>query len=132
MSALRDALLVSSVLTLKEPYHTLVPLTDTHKELKRVSQVLVNNGFSNRDIERQIHRSLDKWYSVGEQQQRQEGTAYKLYFRNNMSSQYKEDERRLKKVFQEDVTLTNEEDKIKLTIYYKNNDNKKKKKIMGT
>ncbi|XP_068238304.1 uncharacterized protein [Palaemon carinicauda] len=35
---------------------------DTHKELDQISQVLVNNGFSNKHVQKEVRKAVDKWY----------------------------------------------------------------------
>ncbi|XP_064081643.1 uncharacterized protein LOC135198109 [Macrobrachium nipponense] len=37
---------------------------DTHQELDRVSQVLVNNWYSNKLISREVRTALEKWYGI--------------------------------------------------------------------
>ncbi|XP_068211740.1 uncharacterized protein [Palaemon carinicauda] len=34
--------------------------TDTHKELERVAQVLINNGYSNKHVQREVRTVIDK------------------------------------------------------------------------
>ena len=43
-----------------------------------------------------------------------------LYYKNHMSSAYKEDERAIKKIIKENVQPTDPEAELKLTIFYKN------------
>ncbi|XP_064115054.1 uncharacterized protein LOC135221159 [Macrobrachium nipponense] len=35
---------------------------DTHQEFDRTSQVLVNNGYSNKSITKEVRKALEKWY----------------------------------------------------------------------
>ncbi|XP_068213864.1 uncharacterized protein [Palaemon carinicauda] len=45
----------------------------THQELNRVAQVLVNYGYSNRQVSREIELAMDTWYQ-GEQSSREKPT----------------------------------------------------------
>ena len=70
---------------------------NTHQEFDRISQVLINNGFSNKNVEKQIRKSLEKWYDNPQQdEQQQNGKTHKLFLRAFMSSGHKE-ENRIKK-----------------------------------
>ena len=93
--------------------------TRTHAELDRVTQVLVNNGFSNREVQSTISKHLDRWFcppavsSSG-------GERIKLFYKNTMSTQYRADEDALRKIINRDVKPTKDNDIIDLVIYYKN------------
>ena len=94
--------------------------SSVHKELERVTQVLVNNGYSNKEVSNSITRNLDRWYSIQESPAAPVGQRIKLFYRAFMSTQYKQDEQALRKIINNCVQTTNPDDKVDLTIYYKN------------
>ena len=106
-----------------------------HEELDRTTQVLVNNGFSNNEVNKAINRHLDRWYVAHDPDTTPKDTTptdttptdtiptgqkVRLFYRAYMSSQYKQDERALRKIIDSCVKTTNKDDRLDLTIYYKN------------
>ena len=106
---------------------------NTHQELERVTQVLINNGYENTEVNTAIRNAIDKWYK---KEDPEKTSKILLYYKNIMSTEYKTDERIIKDIVQHHVKPTNEEDCISLIIYYntkktsqlliKNNTTKKK------
>nr|XP_045592898.1 uncharacterized protein LOC123754492 [Procambarus clarkii] len=90
------------------------------EELCRIRQILVNNGFSNGYVEDIIKRKVARCATGN-------GTTntaipvlpIKLFYRNFFSTAYKAEERALKEIIERNVTPTDVNQKIKLTIYYK-------------
>ena len=93
--------------------------TNTHQEFELASQCLVNNGYSNRHINKSIKTTLEKWYSEPANQPTAEGNI-KLYYRAYMTTKYKENERIMKNIVCNNVSPRDNEKKIKLITYYKN------------
>ena len=95
---------------------------DTHKELDRVSQILVNNGFSNATIDSRFKRAIDKWYAGNDHQPNQEITneRIKLFYNAIMHQNYKQEEQAIRKIIDKNVKPADENAKIDLIIYYKN------------
>ena len=94
--------------------------SSVHKELERVTQVLVNNGYSNKDVTDSITHHLDRWYNSQESSTNPTGQRIRLYYRAYMSTQYKQDEQALRKIITDCVKTTDPDDQLDLTIYYKN------------
>ena len=95
----------------------------TTKEIDDATQVLVNNGFSNREIMLQIRKTIDKWYlddntATLDVDRSQENI--KLFYRNYWHIDYKKDEKALRNIISSHVKPINVNDKISLVIYYKN------------
>ena len=91
---------------------------DMMLEIKRAKQILVNNGYSNSEVEKEIRSflgSLDKPTPPP-----RNGSIHTLYYQNFMNSKHKEDERVLKNIMKDNVILKNKEDRLKLVVYYKN------------
>ena len=92
--------------------------TTLHTELKRVKQLLVNNGYSNRQIDKEIENLMKRHM---ERQQKEDHNRNKitLFYQNQMTPAYKVDERVLKKIVHNNVTPKND-DPLQVVIYYKN------------
>ena len=88
---------------------------NTHQELERITQVLINNGYENTEVNTAIRRAIDKWYK---KEDPEKTSKILLYYKNIMSTEYKTDERIIKDIVQHHVKPTNEEDCISLIIYY--------------
>ncbi|XP_068229687.1 uncharacterized protein [Palaemon carinicauda] len=67
----------------------------THQELHRVAQVLVNNGYSNRQVSREIKLAMDTWYQV-EQPTVNTRTTTNLYYKGFMHRDYQKDEKAIR------------------------------------
>ena len=118
-----------------------------HKEIQYVKQMLVNNGYTCSEIDSEIKAHLDKHYKTAEPDtstdiqttpaqdtstdRRSDGSTvnqpepardktkvHKLYYRNQFSDAYTEDERVLKKIIKRNV-VPKEGHEVKLHIYYK-------------
>ncbi|XP_066970171.1 uncharacterized protein [Macrobrachium rosenbergii] len=91
---------------------------DTHDELERVAQVLVDNGHPNKEIGESIRRNVENWYqqelcpNVPEH--------IDLFYRGFFHKKYKDDECALQKIIEENDNTTNLEKKVNSVIYYKN------------
>ena len=88
-----------------------------HEEFLRVKQLLVNNGYRNRDIDAEIERQLDQQYGDKKAADVQD-TTHHLYYRNYMNSEYQTDERVLKHMIKKNVSCKNNVHKLKVHIYY--------------
>ncbi|XP_043202155.1 uncharacterized protein LOC122370546 isoform X1 [Amphibalanus amphitrite] len=88
-----------------------------HEEFMRLKQLLVNNGYSNGDIDSEIQRQLDTKYNDTNMQELQ-GTSHHLYYRNFMNTEYEKDERILKHIITKNVECKDKSDKLMLHIYY--------------
>ena len=92
--------------------------TLVHQEIERVSQLLANNGFKNRDIQRITKRVIDK-YHMKDEEDPSSSEDIKIYYRAVFSNAYREDERIMKQIINRNVKPTNPEDRINFIIYYK-------------
>ena len=89
-----------------------------HAELERLTQVLVNNGYSNNEVNAAVNRAVDKWYQQTPKTFPNE-KEIKLFIKNHMSSDYKIEERIIKDIIYKNVKPTDPEQKLRLVIYYK-------------
>ena len=92
---------------------------DVHQELDFVSQQLVNNGYSYKDILRITKRTLGQWY-LQEHRPMDSRKKIKLFYRNYMHQDCRKDKAALRSIIDDDVTVTDPESVIDLIIYYKN------------
>ena len=103
-----------------------IKTTSTHQlmdtELNRVKQLLVNNGYTNSEIDHEINKQLSKQQQQQQTQTEtspsQEGNVHTLYYKNYMSTEYKTDEKILKQIIKKNVRCTNDNDRVQLRIYY--------------
>ena len=94
----------------------------TSQEIDNVTQTLVNNGFSNKEINFQVRKAIDKWYinnndSTSPTSDQQEET--RIFYRNQYHRNYKKDESALRNIIENHVKPVNNNN-VKLIIYYKN------------
>ncbi|XP_068242386.1 uncharacterized protein [Palaemon carinicauda] len=110
--------------------------TDTHKELERATEVLINNGYTNKQVQRKVRAAIDKWYgssavegsvsaSQGSDNTRDRSDTstngssdIKLYYKGFMHAEYQWDEKAIKEIITNNVSPTDETTKVKLIIYY--------------
>ena len=90
---------------------------DTHQEITRATQVLINNGYSNKEIEEVCNSVLAKWYTNTDNDNN--GNIINLFYKNQFTSAYKEDEKALKMLLNRHVRCVDDDKRIKLIIYYK-------------
>ena len=89
-----------------------------HAELERSKQILINNGFSNKDVDNEIKECLDKSLQHPSTDQTAQNKVIR-YYRNQMSSAYKVHERVITRLIHDNVTCASPNDQLKLVIYYK-------------
>ena len=97
--------------------------TSVHDELERASQVLVNNGFANKDIERITRKIVDKWYQSTNPitvQQKPEESIIKIFYKSYFSTAYKEDESIMKQIIKRNIKPADPNSKVNFIIYYQN------------
>ena len=89
-----------------------------HKELERASQILINNGFSNKDVERSTKKILERWYNndnpSGPKPANED--SIKIYYKSFFSTAYKEDERIMQQIIKRNVKPIDPNTQIKLII----------------
>ena len=89
--------------------------TTVHDELQISKQILVNNGYSNSDIDSEIKSQLNKTH---EQHQTTQQETITLLVKNQMSSAYRVDERVLRDIVLNNIQPAQDNVKVKLQIYY--------------
>jgi len=92
-----------------------------NSEIKRLKQLFTNNNFPMSVIDKEINAFMDKKLNI-ENNSNTEDTQFidiSFYYRNQMSSQYKQEEKNLRKIIHDNITAK-ENHKVNLFIYYKN------------
>ena len=89
-----------------------------HVELIRIKQLLTNNNFPMKIIDERIRKFLDNVF-VGPNPETNLD-AIKFYFRNQMSQNYKNEEKILNKIIDTHIKPVKDNKKVSLFIYYKN------------
>jgi hypothetical protein len=93
--------------------------TICHDELERVNKVLNNNGFCKTDVQKAIHAKMETWHKDEPPPNEDKPIPIFLYYKNQMSTKYMEDEKAIKNIIRRSVKSTTPEQKINLVIYYK-------------
>lgn len=105
---------------LHRAYNTCSNWDNLHVEIKRIKQVLTNNNFPMKIIEQEIKKFLDRKINNNNTTVNSniENNNITLYYNNQMTSQYKHEEKQIKKIIFDNVRPINNS-KITIHIYYK-------------
>ena len=90
-----------------------------HSELHRIKQTLVNNGYSNSFVDNHVSRFVAK-IDLHHDVQQPISTTKKVYYKNNMSKNYLQDEHAVKKIIRDNVKVNKAADKLQVIVYYQN------------
>ena len=90
-----------------------------HLEIQRLKQLFTNNNFPMKIIEEEIAAFLNRKMRPIQPENENTTNNIKLYYRSQMSSQYKQEESNMKKILKEHIT-PKPDSKLKISIYYKN------------
>ena len=88
-------------------------------EITHVKKMLTSNSYTATDIDREIEAALNDFIAPNLDKKPEDTKTHVLYYKNQMSSAYKLDERVLKDIVMKHVAPT-DETRLKLLIYYKN------------
>ena len=88
-----------------------------HLEIERSTQVLLNNGFCEKDINRLTKKILDSWLSKKQIEENKENI--NIFYKGTFSSAYKEDERIITQLVRKNIKPSDPDKRVKLIIYYK-------------
>ena len=91
-----------------------------HSEIERVTQLLVNNGYSNNDIQEIVKRKLNNFLQPRGQSEDDQINKITLYYRNFMSSAHEMDEKVIRDIIKRGISPTENNKNIVMCIYYKN------------
>lgn len=89
-----------------------------HRELEHVRQMLVNNGYTNRDVDDVIRIMLDR--HRGEERQRPKQDKIRVFYRNVYTHAYKKDEKVIRDIILQNCKPVDDNKVIEPVIYYNN------------
>lgn len=89
-----------------------------HTEIQRIKQLLTNNNFPMDIIDKTVNKFVNS--RVNRPPHDTKAEMIELYFENQMTSNYKVEERQLQDIIRKHVQTTNESKYLKLSIFYKN------------
>ena len=92
------------------------------RELRRVKQMLVNNGYSNSDFDRISRDMLDQHMTAPHttaDTTRRPLNNIDIYYRNTLTPSWKKDEKAIRDIITKNVTPVQPDHQIRLKIYYK-------------
>ena len=92
---------------------------DVHQELEHITQQLVGNGHTNKDIQRVTRTTLNRWYAEDNNAEAPK-RKIKLFYKDFMHKDYKKDEAIMRRIISSNVAATDPDSEIDLIIYYKN------------
>ena len=94
-----------------------------HQELQKLKQTLVNNHYSCQEIDKEVREALHKFLTKpkeGRQTEGEKGQTYRIFYKNQMTANYKADEKALKQIIKKNVTPQDKKDRLQVVIYYRN------------
>ena len=92
------------------------------RELKRVKQMLVNNGYSNTDFDDISHDMIDKHMTASSTTPTTQHTNtndIQIYYRNTITPSWRKDEKIIRDIVSRNVTPILPDQRLRLKIYYK-------------
>ena len=90
-----------------------------HSEIDRIKQLLTNNNYPMELIDNEVRKFLNRKFDA-DPTSHDPANKIPLYYRSQMSLQYKQEKETLKKIIADFVVPVKEEDQVKLNIFYKN------------
>ena len=94
-----------------------------NRELRHIKQLLTNNGYPISLIDSTTNKVLSAYMDKQNQPSKVKtntSTTHTLFFKNQMSPAYKDDEKTLKTIIKRNIKPTNPSHEVRLIIYYKN------------
>ena len=89
-----------------------------HSEAQRLKQMFTNNKYPMHIIETEINNFLNKKFTNSNEETIKK--AHKIFYENQMHSNYKTDEKIIKDIIKSKMKCTRENEEVRLNIYYKN------------
>ena len=98
-------------------YHISADWATFHLEIERIKQLLSNNNFPMEIIETTIKQFLNSLTKPKSQNESEDEINF--YFQNQMTSNYKAEEEKLRKIVHKHISSVSPDSRINLQIYYK-------------
>ena len=90
----------------------------THQELQRCKQLLINNGYTNTDVDAEIQKQMNRIQHPKQNKNKEQ--VIQVFYKNQMSPSYRVDERVLRGIIRKNIKCKQPNTRLQLTIYYKN------------
>ena len=90
---------------------------DMMVEISRSKQILINNGYTNKQVDMEIRKLLTN--TPRNSNNNNNINTHKVFYKNFMTSKYKESERAIKDAITSCVRVKNPSDRLQIVIYYK-------------
>ena len=103
---------------LNRAYNTSDNWKDFHEEVLHIKQLLINNNFSNRMVDEQIKKFLDK--KLSHKEHNQDKKTIKVYYQGQTHKNYKLDERIIENIVSDNTKCIDKNSKLKIIFFYKN------------
>ena len=100
-------------------YHISNDWETFHIEIVRIKQLLTNNNFPMKLIDETINKFIASKFKVNNNNNSTVKNEIRLYFENQMTSNYKTEEKKLRNLVDQHLSTIDPDSKIKLQIYYK-------------
>jgi len=100
-------------------YHVSSDWQTFHEEIDRIKQILTNNNYPMNFIEENVKKFLESKFSHREAGNDTDNKI-NLYYCNQMTSSYKMEEKRLRKIVEDNITPAHDRDQLSLIIFYRN------------
>ena len=85
-------------------------------EINRSKQILINNGYSNKQVDSEIRKFLGQNVP---HKKAPTGVTHKVFFQNFMNPKYTQNELSVQRIIKSNVKVKNSADRLQLVIYYK-------------
>ena len=89
-----------------------------HQEINHIKQVLINNNYTNREVDNHIRIYLDKKFNNNVNNNDNKNNI-NIFYKNQWHENYKIEERIIKNIIKTNIKCKQSNDKINIIIYYK-------------
>ena len=105
---------------LTRAYKVSTNWNDFHMEVNHIKQMLINNNYSNSFVDKIIQKFVSKKVSNSENAERSQSVSeVNVFYKNQYHVNYKQDERILTEIICNNTKCVNQNEKLKIIIYYK-------------
>ena len=95
----------------------------TSDEIDYSTQMLIDNGYTNTDVQNATRNVIDAWYNTntdGDNNNNNNAQDIKIFYKNQYHCNYKKDEKAIRDIVMNNVSIVNNDVKLKFIIYYSN------------
>ena len=103
---------------LNRAYTTSTTWNDFNSEINQIKQTLINNNYPNTIVDKHINKFINTKFQQNSPDNKFNNI--NIYYKSQMHSNYKLDERIMKNILYENIRPTSPQNKVKLITYYNN------------